>query len=153
MRFFYSILLYFVALQVPAYLFMTFQIVPGIQYPFTLSNSLFDFSVVGLAFTGLGASAILISSILLRQGTYAIYATLIWVVGTIFNPIKTFFLALPNTLMGLFGSIILQTDPSYNPLYPTANLANNPIVVVLTYLVGFGIFWFFMEIIAQRNFS
>jgi hypothetical protein len=152
MRMFYSILLFIgVALNISAFLFVTFHVDPTFKASIELSTNTFNLDVFSLAFTSLGAAGIMIMGLLLRQGTYAIYATLIWVVTTLLGVARNFITAIPNVIFGIFGPALAPIDPNYNPA--NINLTANPIIAVLVYVVTFAGFWFFMEIIAQRAFS
>lgn len=145
-RLFYTLLTFGVGFQLAAYLFWAFNICPLIVYPFGDStsaiNNAFNITVFDAMFTAIGAVGITLVSLLLRQGTYAIYAVLIWVLGTLLPIVKTFFLAIPNTL----GALI---PPQLNPnasVFPV-----NPIVVVISVVFGYAGFWFLMELAAQRD--
>jgi hypothetical protein len=152
MRLFYSIMIFGVAIQISAYLLMLFHVDPNLTYPVKLSTGLFGITAFEAAFTGITGSVIMIAGLLLKQGTYAIYATLIWVVGMLINPIKEFFLAIPNTMMAIFKPIFDGMNPM--PIDPvTLQQAENPILSVLVYIVAFAAFWFLVELVAQRQVS
>jgi hypothetical protein len=142
MRLFYSIMIFGVAIQIAAFLLMAFQVDPNIQYPVALSPGIWDINVFSIMFAGVGGSVIMLAGLLLRQGTYAIYATLIWVIGMLISPIKNFFIAIPNTIFGIF-------TPIFNGMNPTPTV-ENPIITVLVYIVTFAAFWFLVELVTQR---
>lgn len=73
---------------------------------------------------------------------YAIYAMLIWGIGTAFRVIPTFFLAIPNTISALIPP---QTNPD-----PTT-FPVNPIAVFITVVVGYAAFWRLFSLVMQRD--
>jgi hypothetical protein len=80
--------------------------------------------------------------LLLKQGTYAVYAMLLWAIGVMFNLISTFLLVIPNTLSALLPA---STNP--NPdLFPV-----NPLIVVIVLIFTFGAWWYMFGLTIQRD--
>lgn len=144
-KLFVNALVFGVALQLTSYLLWAFNVFGGIiSYPLgdvsSLNNifslSLFD-AVIGVG----GAAAIGLAALLLRQGTYAIYAMLLWGIGSMFKVIQTFFLVIPNTL----GALI---PPEANPnpaVFPV-----NPLIVVLAAIFLFAAWVYLFKLVIQR---
>lgn len=155
MKLFYSLLVFGLAFQMSAYLFYVFNVCPFISYPMSLdlANS-FSLTPFDLAFVIAGGAAITIVSVLLRVGTYAIYALPIWVLTTFIPVLKGFVTVIPNTLGAIFGSMLDAVNPL--PAGSTVNIlgvdASNPFIAVLIGIVGFGAFIFFLGLAAQREF-
>lgn len=135
-----------IALQLVSYLFWAFDSFGGvIEYPLgdvsSLENmfSINTFSVlIGVG----GAVGIGLAALLLKQGTYAIYAMLLWAIGCMFSIIQTFILVIPNTLSALLPA---STNP--NPaLFPV-----NPLIVVVSVIFAFGAWMYFFGLVIQRE--
>lgn len=147
MRLFYSFLVFGVAFQLSCYLFWAFNICPFITYPIDTSIMANAFAITPFTamFLAGGAVGIGLAALLLRQGTYALYAILIWVVGVFLTITAPFFLAIPNTITGLLAPLLEIT----NPIAPNPN----PLVVVIGLLFTFALFIFAFELVSQRNVS
>lgn len=150
-RLFYTLLTFGVAFQLAAYIFWAFNVVPLVQYPFgdstaTMQNA-FSITLFDGMFTALGAVGITIVGLLLRQGTYAIYALLIWVIGSLLPIVRTFFLTIPNTLGALIPN---EVNPFYDPANP-ATIPLNPIIVAISVIFTYAAFWFLMELASQQR--
>jgi hypothetical protein len=113
-------------------------------------TSWFNIEPLNLAFTGIAAAAIGITSYLFRSGTYAIYALLITVLGMIISPIQTFILAIPNALS-------VWLPPEANPLAYTNGVFDstysgiNPITSVISLIFLFAAYWFIVGLVIQRD--
>lgn len=145
-RLFLEILPFGVALQITCYLAWAFNIFGGlIQYPLgdvASIQSVFSIDVYSVLLGVGGAAIIGVAALLLKPGTYAIYAMLLWGLGTAFRVIQTFFLAIPNTIGALIPP---ETNP--NP----ALFAVNPIGVVITVVIGYAAFWWLFSLVIQRD--
>lgn len=146
MKLFMNALIFGVSVQLVSYLFWAFNFFGGIiAYPLGDVSSLSSvFSVDAFSvLLGIGGGlAIGVAALLLRQGTYAIYALILWAIGSMFKVIQTFFLVIPNTIAGLF-------PPSTNPnpaLFPV-----NPIVVVLGIIFVFAAWMYLFGLVIQRE--
>jgi hypothetical protein len=148
MKLFYSLLVFGLSIQVSCYLMWSFNIVPGISYPvnmeattalFSLDNFWAQFSLAVAGAVGIG-----LAMLLLRVGTYAIYAMLIWAIGMFLPLISGFFLAIPNTLGAILGPFFQYSNPTTGV---------NPLLVVITLICAFAAWIFLMELVTQRNIS
>mgnify|MGYP001608378146 CR=1 FL=1 len=152
-------LVFGVSLQLAAYLLWAFNILGaiGITYPFGSADQLNNISGVfsltpWTALIG-GVGAIIgIVALLLRAGTYAIYAVLIFAVGVFFSVLSPFFLAIPNTIAALIPG---TTNPfSYvNGTYVPTSSFPNPIATVIGVIFAFAVFFFVFEMVLQRKVS
>jgi hypothetical protein len=147
-RLFYDMMVFAIAIQLVAYLLWSFNFFGGIiQYPFgsaaDLNNLSNTFSLTSFnALLGIGGAALIgLAALLLRQGTYAIFACLLWAIGAFFNIVKGFVLAIPNTVAALLPS---STNPG---------TGLNPLQVVIGFIVLFAGFMFLFELVIQRNVS
>jgi hypothetical protein len=105
-------------------------------------TSWFNLSPFNLLFTGATAAVVGVAALLLRQGTYAIFATLIAALGMIITPISAFIMAIPNLLGALLPA---STNP--NPaLFPI-----NPIIIVIGLIYAFAAYWFIFGLVVQRD--
>lgn len=141
---FKNILLFGLCINVAIYLMGAFNIDPQYQLPGSLSTltSWFDLSPFNLMFTGATAAVIGLASLLLRNGTYAIYAMLLAALGMIIAPVQAFIMAIPNLLGALLPA---ETNP--NPaLFPI-----NPIIVVIGLIYAFAAYWFIFGLVVQRD--
>jgi hypothetical protein len=145
----YSILVFGVALQLVSYLLWSFNVFAGmIQYPFGTAadmnnmQNMFKLDVWMALISGTGV-VIGVAALLLRQGTYALYALLIFAIGVFYRVIVPFLIVIPNTVAALLPA-------STNPLGPNTI---NPIQVALGLIVGFAIFIFMFELVVQRKIS
>ena len=140
-------LIFGVSLQLFAYILWAFNVLPamGLAYPYGNAdqmnnlNSIFSLNWYTALIGGTGA-VIGVAMLLLRQGTYAIYALLIFAIGVFIQVIGPFFLAIPNTIAALLPS---ETIPS--------GLGFSPIAVVIGVMFNFALFFFISELVIQRN--
>ena len=147
-RLFYNIMVLAICIQLVSYSLWSFNFFGGlIQYPFgsatDLNNLSNMFSITSFnALLGIGGAALIgLAALLLRQGTYALYAMLLWAIGVFFNIVKGFVLAIPNTVAALLPS---STNPGSGV---------NPLQVVIGFIVLFAGFMFLFEMVIQRNVS
>ena len=141
-------MIFAISLQLISYLLWSFNFFGGvIQYPFgsaaDLNNLSNTFSLTGFnALLGIGGAALIgLAALLLRTGTYALYAMLLWAIGVFFNIVKGFVLAIPNTLAALLPA---STNPGSGL---------NPLQVVIGFIILFAGFMFLFEMVIQRNVS
>ena len=145
-KLFINALVFGIALQMVCYLFWAFDVFGGlVVYPISNMSSMtswFDISAFSIL-VGIGGSiAIGIAGLLLRQGTYAIYAVLLWAIGNFFPFVRDFFLTIPNTISALIPA---ATNP--NPsLFPI-----NPIMIVVSSIFAFGAFMYMFGLVFQRE--
>ncbi len=139
MKLWYNLMLFTIFVNIAMYLLQVFGVV-GVstapQYsPMTLYTKFsIDVFVRNFTLTGVGSVAIMLAGLLLRQGTYALYAMTVFAICTFIPIISDFLLAIPN----LIDSVI---PAAMNPLYPAAN----PIGLIFTAIFGFAAFMFLME--------
>lgn len=144
---FYNMLVFSLSLEVFAYLAWASNLFGGfVQYPFGSAaqlnnmNNLFSIdaysAIIGTVgiLTGVGA-------LLLRNGTYAIYALIIFVFGIFFNIVKGLVTAIPNSVAAIF--VLAGVDAS----------TFNPILAAIGALVTFAGFIFLAEMALQRKIS
>ena len=151
MRLFYDMMLVGISVQLAAYVLWAFNIygAMGIGYPFgnapqqlSTLQGWFDLSVYN-ALLGIGGAAVIgVAALLLRQGTYALYAMLIFAIGMFIPIVKNFVLAVPNTVAALLP---VETNPTPGLI--------NPIQLVIGLMVLFAGFIFIFEMVIQRNIS
>ncbi len=148
-KFFTNLLVFAVAINCVVYLFGAFNVDPLVRNPMNLSSfqSWFDLSPFNIMLTGATAAVIGLAAVLLRQGTYAIYAMLLWALGMIITPIRNFILAF---LLLIGGWLRDSTNPfpAVNGVYPP-----NPIVIVISLLFAFAAYWFIFGLVIQRDIS
>lgn len=156
MRLFYTFLVFGISLQIAAYLFWAFTVVPSVAYPISIADTMNVFSLDKFSWQFMmgvgGAVGIGLAMLLLRQGTYALYAILIWVMG-VFLPFTTgFFLAIPNTIGALIPTDLWNLT---NPFPPNATntYPMHPLMVVIVLLFAFSAWIMMMELLTQRNLS
>lgn len=141
-----EILPLFVSLQLICYLFWSFNIFGGLlQYPLGDASQISSLQamftptilsgVIGGSILGISLAALL-----LRQGTFPIYAMLLLGLTCIFPIVSSFLLTVPNTIAALLPEAI-------NPIPG----APNPISVVIVIIVGYAIFWWLFGLIVQRD--
>lgn len=146
----YNILVFGICLEIVSYLVWAFNAFGGlIQYPFgnaadvlNLQN-MFTVDIWMALISGTGV-VIGIAALLLRQGTYALYALLIFAIGVFYRVVVPFLIVIPNTVAALLPAST-NPDPTLFPI--------NPIQVVVGIIVGFAIFVFMFELITQRKIS
>jgi len=146
MKLFINALVFGVAVQVVCYLFWAFNFFGGlISYPLgdvSALSSVFSIDVYSVLIGVGGSLAIGLAALLLRQGTYAIYAMLLWAIGSMFKLIQTFFLAIPNTLASL-----IPPESNPNPaLFPVS-----PFIVVIGIVFAFGAWMYLFGLVIQRD--
>lgn len=146
MKLFYSALVFGVALQLTCYLFWAFNFFGDIiTYPLgdvsSLSN-VFSIDSYGVLIGLGGAMAIGLAALLLGQGKNAIYAMLLWGIGSMFTVVRTFFLVIPNMLSSIFTP---ETNP--NPEL----FAINPLVVAIGLIFIFGGWMYMFGLVVQRD--
>ena len=140
-------MLFGICAQMAAYLTWAFNMFGGlIQYPLGTANDMLNlnnmFSInLWSALIGGAGIAISIAALLLRTGTYAIYAMLLFAIGVFFNIVKTFVLAIPNTVVAIFASANLPSG------------ATTPIQVVIGVIMVFAGFIYLFELVIQRRAS
>ncbi len=115
-----NVIFFIIALQSACYLCAAFQVFgTAINYPLGGGTGMNDlnsyFSFDRLGFTTLmgfggGAAAATIVGVLTRNGSYALYAMLIFGLGGFIPLIQNFVLAFPNTAMALIASTGAGTD-------------------------------------------
>jgi hypothetical protein len=148
-KLFMNALVFGIALQMTCYLFWAFNVFGGlVVYPISSASTMsgmagwFDISAFSVLVGVGGSIAIGIAGLLLRQGTYAIYAVLLWAIGNFFPFVRDFFLTIPNTISALIPSV---TNP--NPtLFPI-----NPIMIVISSIFAFGAFMYMFGLVFQRE--
>jgi hypothetical protein len=138
-------MLFGVCLQLAAYLTWSFNVFGNtIVYPLgtaadlTNINNIFSINLwsalVGLA--GIGVSVV---ALLLRQGTYAIYAMLIFAFGIFFKVVSTFVLAIPNMLTAILASANVPAG------------ATTPLQIAIGVMMTFAGFIYLAELAVQRK--
>jgi hypothetical protein len=145
-KLFIAFLVFAVSLQVTCYLCWSFDVFGGlIEYPLgdiTTLQNVFNVNLTYAVLVGGGAIGIGLAGLLLKAGTYAIYAMLLWAIGCAFNVFQTFVTVIPNTLGALLPEV---TNP--NPaLFPI-----NPIIVVITLFFAMGAWFYFFSLVIQRE--
>lgn len=146
MKLFYTLVTFGVAFQLAAFIFYFFQVVPYVDYPLGNIDELtnfFSIDVFDIMFTGSGLVVIGLAGLLLRQGTYAIYAMLIWAIGTILPIIRNFFLVIPNTIGGLMNLVTVGYSGAAD--YVTA------LVLVFSAIFAYAAFWWLFSMVTQRS--
>lgn len=145
-RLFMELLPLGVALQIVCYLLWAFNVFGGIvEYPLgdvSSIQSVFSIDAFSLLLGVGGAAIIGVAALLFKPGVYAIYAMVIWGVGTALKVVQTFFLAIPNTIGALIPP---ETNP--NP----AVFATNPVAVAVTVIIGYAAFWWLFSLVMQRD--
>jgi hypothetical protein len=89
-----------------------------------------------LIFSGTTAVFVGVASLMLKQGTYAIFAVLIAALGVIIGPVRHFVLAIPNFIV---SSI------------PAASGYTGPILVLMNGIITFVAYWFIFAMVLQRD--
>jgi hypothetical protein len=149
-KLFVNFLVFGIALQLVCYICWAFNLFNGlIQYPLGTAdninslNSMFSMDwwsgLVGLAGVGISVAALL-----LRQGTYAVYALLLFALGVFSKIISGFILAIPNTVTALIASV------GGEALNPTPG-STNPILIFIGAIVVFAGFMYFFGLVIQRE--
>lgn len=145
-KIFISALVFGVALQVVCYLFWAFDTFGGvINYPLgdiSSMNNVFSINLNSGLLSIVGMSVIGVAALLLRQGTYAVYAMIIFAIGSMFTVFQTFFLAIPNVIGALIPS---EANPN-----PSA-FAVNPIIVAISAIFLFSAWMYFFGLVIQRD--
>jgi hypothetical protein len=117
MKGFINMLFMMVALESACYICQAFQVFgSAINYPVQITTmtsfaNYFSFERLGFGalIGGIGAAAIMITGILTRQNTYAIYAMSMFGFGAFLPLISDFILAAPNTIYALVQSVGLSS--------------------------------------------
>ena len=144
---FYNMMIFGIALQLSAYLVWASGVVSGVmQFPLGNYSDLMNLNnmfslnlwsgLVGLAGVGIGLAALL-----LKSGTYAIYAVLLFAFGVFFNVVKGFVLAIPNLISALAVAAGLSSS------------VTSPIAIFVGVIVVFGGFIYLFELAIQRRAS
>jgi hypothetical protein len=146
-KLFINFLVYGVALESVCYLFWQFNVFGGlIQYPLGSAadlNSLNNmFSLTSFnALLGIGGAALIgLAALLLRQGTYALYAMLLWAIGMFFNVVKGIVLAVPNTVAAFLPGASNPTPGGINPIF-----------TVIALILTFAGFMYLFGLVIQRD--
>jgi hypothetical protein len=144
-KLFINALIFGIAFQLSCYMFWAFSSFAGfIQYPFgsaadvTNLQNIFSLNVWSVLVTGVGVATSIIM-LLMRQGTYALYALLIFAIGIFFPIVSTFVLAVPNTIAGLAASMGLSAA------------ITGPISTVIGVICVFGGFMYMFGLVIQRD--
>ncbi|MFA5366220.1 MAG: hypothetical protein WC325_13645 [Candidatus Bathyarchaeia archaeon] len=145
-KLFINYLILGVSVQAVCYLFWAFNLFGGlIEYPLgdvSSLSTLFSIDTFSVLIGIGGAIGIGLAALLLKQGTYAIYAMLLWAIGCMFKVVQTFVLVIPNTIGALLPA---STNP--NPaLFPV-----NPILVVVSLFFALGAWLFMFGLVIQRD--
>lgn len=144
MKLFMTALYFGLCLQLSAYLCWAFQVF-GSSFTYPINTDALNltgvFDITGFnALIGLsGAAAIMIGGLLLRQGTYAVFAMLLWGIGAFFPIVSTFFLALPNTITALISATGASSD------------ITNPLLVVVSAIFAFAATIYLFGLVLQRE--
>lgn len=147
-KFFTNLLILGIALNISIYLIGVFGVNPLSNLQFTDLSSWegwFDFSALNILLTGGVTAAVGIAAVLLRQGTYAIYAMLLAALSMIISPIQKLVYAIPLAI----GSWLPDSTnplPPVNGVYPP-----NPIFIIISLLYVFGAYWFIFGLVIQRG--
>jgi|WetSurMetagenome_2_1015567.scaffolds.fasta_scaffold125096_2 hypothetical protein len=146
MKLFYNYLLLAVCIQLVAYMIWAFDWFGGlVSYPLgdvASLTSIFDINVYTVLIAGVGAAAIGLAAVLLRQGIYALYAMLLWAIGVMFKIVSTFVLVIPNMITAFLPA---STNP--NPaLFPV-----NPLIVIISFIFVFAAWWYLFGLVIQRD--
>jgi hypothetical protein len=146
MKLAYSAITALVSLQLAVYLLESFNMLA----PFTFTSppdpniaGVFSLSAMSLALLGGGAAAILlVGGLLLRQGTYAIYALLLYGLGVLIPQIQGFITAIPRMFELLKGAGLVIPD-AYLSI----------IIGFFTAIIAYGAWWLIVGVITQREFQ
>lgn len=148
-KFFTSLLVLGLALSAVIYLFGTFNVDPQVHFPFTNLTTWtgwFSIDPWGLLLTGAVAGVIGLAAVLLRQGTYAIYAMLLAALGMVIKPIQDIVLAIPKAIGTWLPD---STNPL--PMNPDGTYPPNPIFIVISLFFVFAAYWFIFSLVIQRD--
>jgi hypothetical protein len=142
---FYSLMLFGVCVQLAAYLTWSFNVFGNaIVYPLgaasdlTNLNNIFDINLWS-ALVGLAGVGISIVALLLKQGTYAIYAMLIFAFGIFFKVVSTFVFAIPNMVAAIFASANVPAGTT------------TPLQITIGVIMTFAGFIYLAEMAVQRK--
>jgi hypothetical protein len=143
MRMLYNFLLFTVCLDLSGFLLPYFIALPSYSVlPQTPTDIASIFSISNFAFLGVAGAAIGLAALLLRQGTYALYAMLLAIIGIFLPIVSNFLLSIPILLNAIIPA-------SANPIAPLPN----PISLAVMAIMDFAAFMFFAELMSQRNIS
>lgn len=144
-KLFINALIFGIAFQLTCYMFWAFSSFGGlIQYPFGNANeitnlqTMFSLNAWAVLVSGVGVATSIVA-LLLRQGTYAIYALLIFAIGIFFPIVSTFVLAVPNTIAGLAATMGLTSA------------VTGPISTFIGVICVFGGFMYMFGLVIQRD--
>lgn len=140
----WHLILFFICLNLSGYVIanlMADDIIASsdkMEMPYTIEEiqnqfSPFSFSVTNIALGVLGAGIAGLIGLLLKQGTFAIYAVVIWLVGTFLNIASWVIFGFPKFMVFLLAG----TGLDY-------------LSYVFTTLLYLFFFWFLAETLAQR---
>lgn len=147
---FYNMLVFAICFQAFCYLSWAFKIFgPSFTYPYgdaSTLNNLNDMFAITAYSALIGGVGVLtgIAALLLRQGTYALYAVMIFVFGIFFKLVTGFVTAIPNTISAI---IAIAGGDAINPMPGQAN----PIFLVVGMFTVFGAFFYLAEMATQRK--
>jgi hypothetical protein len=142
------------AAQIVCYLLFLFDVFGGmIDYPLgdvTTMQSVFAIDTYSVIIGAGGAVGIGLAALLLKQGVYAVYAMLLWGIGTLFSVVRTFITVIPNTLAALIPK---ETNPlAYtNGVFDPSSTAIHPFIVVIMLMFAFGAWMYFFGLVIQRE--
>ena len=152
-KFFTNLLLLGLAISIVTYLFGAFNFDPMVQSPFIDLNKWqgwFGIDIYNILFASAAAAVAGVTALLLRSGTYAIYAMLIAALGIIIKPVQDIVLAIPNaigTWLPSSANPLAYNNGVFNPDYTGIN----PIIVVIKLIYIFAAFWFLIGLVIQRD--
>jgi hypothetical protein len=134
-----------VSIQAVCYMFWAFNVFGGvIAYPLgdvSSLSTLFSIDAFSVLIGVGGAVGIGLAALLLKQGTYAIYAMLLWAIGCMFKVVQTFVLVIPNTI----GALLPEATNPNPALFPI-----NPLIILVSLFFTFGAWIFMFELVIQR---
>jgi hypothetical protein len=139
---FKEIMIVSISINIAVYLIGTYHIFPQLSLGFvdlTTISGWFSTNPFDYLFVLGGAGLVGVTALLTRSGTYAIYATVITIVGLILTPIRNCVTIIPTLL-----SQMLTSDT--NPV-----IGVHPIVAVINLIIAFASFWFLVSLILQKD--
>jgi hypothetical protein len=147
-KFFAEIFVISFCINLALYLFGTFNVLPGVRLGYTdltTWQGWFSLDIYSILFSAGTAGLIGVTALLLRNGTFAVYAMLITALGMIITPVKAVVTAIPTLIASLIPNSANPLPP-VNGVYPM-----NPIVAVINAIVVLAAFWFFFGLVIQRD--
>ena len=153
----YDILVLGICMEIVSYLMWAFQVIPPTIFKYPFGNAadmlnmqnMFKLDIWMALISGSGV-VIGVAALLLRQGTYALYALLIFAIGVFYRVVVPFLIVIPNTIAALLPD---STNPNFTMVGGVPVYGINPIQVVIGLIVGFAIFIFMLELVLQRKVS